>query len=121
MLADPDWYIAEQAPLTAPLVPSVHARAVALQLGNLYLLLGMVGVAVLSSTTEPKVVRNYIIALWIADIGHIFMCYLAMGDTFFDVAGWNAMAWGNVGCTVRGLCSGNVIRRTERTDCRPHS
>lgn len=44
---------------------------VAYQLGNIYLLLAMVGIAVLYSTTEPKVVRNYIVALWIADIGHV--------------------------------------------------
>lgn len=42
---------------------------VAYQLGNIYLLLAMVGVAVLYSTTEALVVRNYVIALWIADIG----------------------------------------------------
>jgi hypothetical protein len=103
VVADPDWFIAEQAPITAPLVSSVHARVVALQLGNLYLLMAMVGLAVLSTTSEVKVVRNYIIALWIADLGHIFACWLAMGDAFFDVARWNAMAWGNVGMTVRVL------------------
>ncbi|KAH7358143.1 hypothetical protein B0T11DRAFT_100304 [Plectosphaerella cucumerina] len=100
VVADPDWFIAEQAPITAPLVSSVHARVVALQLGNLYLLMAMVGLAVLSTTSEVKVVRNYIIALWIADLGHIFACWLAMGDAFFDVARWNAMAWGNVGMTL---------------------
>ena len=44
---------------------------VALQLGNIYLLLAMVGIAVLYTTTEAKVVRNYVIALWLADIGHV--------------------------------------------------
>lgn len=105
MVADPEWFIAEQAPLTTPLVPSVHARVVALQLGNLYMLMAMVGLAVLSTTSEIKVVRNYVIALWVADLGHIYASYLAMGDAFFDVAGWNAMAWGNVGMTVRDLLS----------------
>ncbi|KAH6697063.1 hypothetical protein F5X68DRAFT_1870 [Plectosphaerella plurivora] len=100
VVADPEWFIAEQAPLTAPLVPSVHARVVALQLGNLYMLMAMVGLAVLSTTSEIKVVRNYVIALWVADLGHIYASYLAMGDAFFDVARWNAMAWGNVGMTL---------------------
>jgi hypothetical protein len=34
---------------------------VAYQLGNIYLLLAMVGVAVLYTTTEAKVVHNYVI------------------------------------------------------------
>lgn len=55
---------------------------VAYQLGNIYLLLAMVGVAVLYSTTEAKVVRNYVIALWIADIGHVASKSLG-GSNFF--------------------------------------
>jgi hypothetical protein len=74
---------------------------VALQLGNVYLLLAMVGIAVLYSTTEPKVVHNYVIALWLADIGHVAVtCYVLEHERVIDVANWNAMAWGNIGATV---------------------
>ena len=101
-VASPDWFIAEQIPSEEPLVSSTNSRLIALQLGNLYLLLCMVGLAVLSSTTEVKVVRNYLVALWIADIGHIALTWHALGhERFIDVAGWNAMTWGNVGATVR--------------------
>ena len=80
---------------------TVNAKMVALQLGNIYLLLAMVGVAVLYTTTEAKVVRNYVIALLIADIGHVAVTCHVMGyERTLDVANWNAMAWGNIGATV---------------------
>jgi hypothetical protein len=61
----------------------------------------MIGVAVLYSTTEAKVVRNYVIALWLADIGHVVItCYVMGGEQAIDIANWNAMAWGNIGATV---------------------
>ena len=54
----------------------------------------------LYATTEPKVLRNYVIALAIADIGHIYATYLGMGwDSFADVASWNALTWGNIGAS----------------------
>lgn len=94
-----------------PLASSVNARAVALQLGNLYLLLALIGLAVLQTTSEVRVVRNYIIALWIADIGHVAATYLALGEDTFNVGQWNAMAWGNVGMTVscfRSYCADHI-------------
>jgi hypothetical protein len=65
----------------------------------------MVGIAVLYSTTEPKVVRNYVIALWLADIGHVAItCYGMEYETLVDFANWNPMTWGNIGATVSNLC-----------------
>lgn len=61
----------------------------------------MIGVGVLYSTTEPKVVRNFLLACAIADIGHLYVTYIVMGQRdFFDVQGWNQMAWGNIGITA---------------------
>ena len=61
----------------------------------------MVAVGVLYSTTEPKVVRNYVIALWIADIGHVVTTGYVMGyEKFVDFANYNPTTWGNVGATV---------------------
>ncbi|KAF6837000.1 hypothetical protein CPLU01_03364 [Colletotrichum plurivorum] len=102
---DPDWFISEQispAATTEVLPPaSDNARLVALQLGNIYLLMAMVGLAVLNSTRELKVVRSYLVALWIADLGHIYVCYHILGsDRFVDVASWNSMTWGNVAVTA---------------------
>jgi hypothetical protein len=62
----------------------------------------MIGIAVLYTSTEPRVVHNYVVALWIADIGHVAItCYVMEYERALDVANWNAMAWGNIGATVR--------------------
>lgn len=75
---------------------------VAYQLGNIYLLLAMVGVAVFHSTKEAKVVHNYLIALAVADIGHVAItCYGMEYERAVDIGNWNSMAWGNIGITVR--------------------
>ena len=61
----------------------------------------MIGVGVLYSTTEPKVVRNYLIACAIADLGHLWFTCAVMGfDDFIYLPGWNEMAWGNIGITA---------------------
>ncbi|CAK7208982.1 hypothetical protein SBRCBS47491_000282 [Sporothrix bragantina] len=99
-----NWFIREQIAeaLSAPAVAlSDQARLVAQQLGNAYGLLFMVGVAVLYTSTELKVVRNYLVALLIADVGHVGLTIIALGpDRFAAVGEWNAMAWGNIGFTV---------------------
>lgn len=60
----------------------------------------MLGAVVLYSTNDPKLVRNYLVALAIADVGHIYATGLVLGwDATLDVVGWNYMTWGNVGVT----------------------
>lgn len=96
----PDWFIDEQFPFTKSGEYTDNARLVALQLGNAYGLLFMVGVAVLYTTTELKVVRNYLWALWLADIGHIGITAYFLGyEKFLAVSEWNAMTMGNIGAT----------------------
>ncbi|KAI8627829.1 hypothetical protein F5Y19DRAFT_156419 [Xylariaceae sp. FL1651] len=100
-LVDADWFIASQIDGAAPLVSSDNARLIALQLGNAYGLLFLVGVAVLYTTTELRVVRNYLVALLIADITHVGLTCWGLGyERTINVAGWNAVTWGNVGFTV---------------------
>ena len=100
-MVDLNGFIAGQTPkATTP--PALHPSSIALayQLGNLYFLLFLVGVGVCYSTSEPKVLRNYLIALAIADIGHIYATYVAMGwEGFIDIASWNALTWGNIGAS----------------------
>ncbi|KAL4924875.1 uncharacterized protein BDV17DRAFT_294968 [Aspergillus undulatus] len=91
------------AVMPGPKEVEIHATSVALayQLANLYGLLAVLGAGVLHATSEPKVLRNYLVALAIADIGHVYVTYLAMGpDVFLDVARWNVLTWGNVGVTL---------------------
>ncbi|ELQ36178.1 hypothetical protein OOU_Y34scaffold00666g39 [Pyricularia oryzae Y34] len=103
-IAQPAWFIQEQITqhVPVPVVPSSEgALLVTRQLGNAFGLLAMCGVGVLYTTNEPKVVRNYLVALWIADIGHIALTYFALRhDRFMAFGSWNAMTWGNVFVTV---------------------
>ncbi|KAI2632799.1 hypothetical protein GGS21DRAFT_521406 [Xylaria nigripes] len=104
-LINTDWFIASQTNSNNPLPLSTpsddNARLVALQLGNAYGLLFLVGAAVLYTTTEIKVVRNYLIALLIADITHVSLTVHALGyEKTADIAAWNPVTWGNVGFTT---------------------
>lgn len=38
----------------------------------------MIGVGVLYATTEAKVVRNFLLACAIADVGHLYVTYAVM-------------------------------------------
>ncbi|KAL8387328.1 hypothetical protein RB595_009986 [Gaeumannomyces hyphopodioides] len=97
----PDWFIGQQMAQLMPVASSENSQLVAQQLGNAFGLLAMAAVAVLYTTNEPKVVRNYLIALWIADIGHVYLTCRGLGsDRLMDVTSWNAMTWGNVFVTV---------------------
>ena len=61
----------------------------------------MIGIGVLYSTTEPKVVCNYLIACAIADLGHLWFTYVVMGHgEFFNIWEWSNVAWGNIGITA---------------------
>ncbi|KAL3471298.1 hypothetical protein BJX99DRAFT_237788 [Aspergillus californicus] len=103
-ILDLQGFITDQIPLPPPrLEVEVHATSFALayQLANVYGLLAIMGAGVVYATSEPKVLRNYLVALAIADVGHVYVTYLAMGrDLFFDIAGWNILTWGNVGATT---------------------
>ncbi|KAL4922240.1 hypothetical protein BDW62DRAFT_173311 [Aspergillus aurantiobrunneus] len=95
-------FVIDQIPSLEPKEFEIHATSFALayQLANVYGLLAILGAGVVHATSEPKVLRNYLAALAIADIGHIYVTYLAMGwELFFDVGGWNLLTWGNVGVT----------------------
>lgn len=44
--------------------------------------------------------RNAVIALAVADVGHLYATFAAMGlEAFVDVASWSSVAWGNIGFT----------------------
>ncbi|ESZ89667.1 hypothetical protein SBOR_9953 [Sclerotinia borealis F-4128] len=100
-IISPEWFIEEQIAFSPRGAVSDNARLVALQLGNIYLLLAMIGIAVLYSTREAKVVRNYLIALWLADVGHLAVTYHILGwERVVDFAQWNSMTFGNIGATL---------------------
>ncbi|MDI1486850.1 MAG: hypothetical protein OHK93_006112 [Ramalina farinacea] len=104
-ILNPSYFVSLQVPSQAPSAVPYNLtptdRILALQLANTYGLLCMVGVGVLYATTEPKVVRNYLIACAIADVGHGWATGAVMGwEDFVNVGGWNEAAWGNLGVTL---------------------
>jgi hypothetical protein len=79
---------------------NVSARLISSQLGNAYLLLCLLGVFILNTTTEIKVVRAYLWALLIADVGHVGLTVVYMGwSATLAVGSWSGAAFGNVGIT----------------------
>lgn len=63
--------------------------------------MAFMGVAILNTTSEVKVVRGYLVALWLGDIGHIGFSSYALGlEKFLKPTEWNAMAQGNIAFTV---------------------
>lgn len=102
-VSHPAWFMAEQVPQQAPQTQAVSEASivVARQLGNLYLLMAFVGLAALCTTSEVKVVRSYLVALWLGDIGHMAFCCHALGPKrIVNPSEWNAMAWGNIAMTA---------------------
>lgn len=96
---DPVWFVTEQVPHKAVSATTVTENSIVLawQLGNLYLLMAFMGLFVLNSASEVKVVRSYLWALWLGDIGHVaFSCYGLGKDRMMHPWEWNALAWGNI-------------------------
>ena len=61
----------------------------------------MIGVGVLYSTSQSVVVRNYLLACALGDVGHLLATYHVIGHAnFVDVRHWNGLAWGNIGVTT---------------------
>ncbi|KAH7037139.1 uncharacterized protein B0I36DRAFT_313407 [Microdochium trichocladiopsis] len=111
-LIDPEWFIKQQIPasttiasklgsIAASPAESDSARLVALQLGNTYGLVFLIGVGVLYSTSEIKVVRAYLTACLIADVTHVGLTCWGLGyDRTMDFASWSATTWGNIAFTI---------------------
>jgi len=68
-----------------------------LQFGNVLLLLAALAV-LCCFTAHPEISRRYLMIVAIADLGHIYSCYIGMGSRqFLDYANYNDMAWGSIG------------------------
>ncbi|OKL63560.1 hypothetical protein UA08_01928 [Talaromyces atroroseus] len=102
-IIDTNNFIAGQFSLAHPPALPHHPSVLALnyQLANIYGLVGLLGVGIVYGTSEPHVLRNAVLALAIADLGHLYATYAAMGpELYFDVASWSPVAWGNIGFTA---------------------
>lgn len=95
-------------------------RMTLFQLANLYLLFALNEHLVLSSTSSLKTWRRLLFSLLVADLGHLATMIPAGTEIFWNVAKWNAMAWGSVGFVYLGaslrLCflAGVGVKHDER-------
>lgn len=87
----------------SPVEPSSlqpQALVLTLQMGNVLLLLAALAV-VCCWTPRAATSRWYLVAVALADYGHIYGTYAGMGrDAFCDVRGWNDAVWGSVGASA---------------------
>jgi hypothetical protein len=101
-ITDPQQYYLDQAPatlLTTTPFPN-QALSVTLQLGNVLLLLAAIAI-ICCFTPHPEISRRYLIAVALADLGHIYATYASVGEkVFWDLNQWNSMMMGNVGVSV---------------------
>jgi len=101
-LSDPHQYYSDQAPqgLVSGHVFTTQALSLTLQLGNVFLLLAAMAV-ICCFTTHSEIAQRYLIAVALADLGHIYAVYSALGDkVFWDFNSWNQMTASNVGVSI---------------------
>ncbi|KAK6496377.1 hypothetical protein TWF481_002402 [Arthrobotrys musiformis] len=100
-ILDPEQFVASQLPNTELTQLSPSNKLIAWQTGNLFGIMGMMGIAILFATTEVVVVKRYLVALLLGDIGHLTAVWWVMGSyEFFAPHRWSGFTWGNVGITA---------------------
>ena len=75
------------------------------QLSNLYLLFAINEVLVLRSTADLRVWRALLLALLIADFGHLWSVNKLGTSVYWNIFKWNAIDWGNIGFVYVGAIS----------------
>ncbi|KAK7754204.1 hypothetical protein SLS62_003781 [Diatrype stigma] len=107
-IRDPQQFYLDQVPTSsngAAAVAEVAAvppqgLVLTLALVNVYLLLAALAV-VCCFTPHAPVTRGYLLAVALADYGHIYATYAGVGsEVFWDPSRWNDMIWGSVGVSV---------------------
>lgn len=101
-LMDPNDYYIRQLPnaTTFTTVVTPQALSLSLQMGNVLLLLAFMAL-ICSWTHHPDIPKKYLVAVALADFGHIYAAYASLGDKlFWDVSKWNDMVWGNIGTSL---------------------
>ena len=105
-VTDTPWFVEQQVPQKVPIPITENSIVLAWQLGNIYLLLAFIAVALFTSTTEIKVIRRYLVALALGDIGHIGWTAYGLGvERLNKPAEINLMTWANIAPTVRNPAS----------------
>lgn len=93
------------APITTTITTTTtippQALTLTLALLNVYLLLAALAI-VCCFTAHAPVARGFLLAVAIADYGHVYATYAGAGPAvFWDPLGsWNGMVWGSVGVSL---------------------
>ncbi|KAK4154967.1 hypothetical protein C8A00DRAFT_32236 [Chaetomidium leptoderma] len=102
-MRDPLGYFVNQVPGIDGLPAadfSPQALGVTLQLLNVLLLLAPLAV-VCSFSRDSTTVKGYLVAVALADHGHIYAVYRTIGhEVFCSPSAWNDMVWGSVGVSA---------------------
>ncbi|KAM7210601.1 hypothetical protein V8F06_014009 [Rhypophila decipiens] len=86
-------------PITAKEFPP-QALGMTLQMANVMLLLALLALVACFSQ-DSFTVKTYLAAVALADYGHIYGAYKAVGDEYFwNVRGWNDVVIGHVGVSA---------------------
>ena len=96
-----EYYISQlPGATTLTTVVTPQALSLSLQIGNVLLLLNFMAL-ICCWTHHPDIAKKYLVAVALADFGHIYAVYASLGDDiFWDVSKWNNMVWGNIGASV---------------------
>lgn len=86
-------------PISHTLLPS--EKIVTYQLGNLLLLVAILGLSFMNSTNDPAVVKTYLSVLWWGDLGHIGVTAWCMGpERLLSLREWIVMNWTSMGLPI---------------------
>ncbi|KAK3115005.1 hypothetical protein LTR53_006090 [Teratosphaeriaceae sp. CCFEE 6253] len=101
LLQDPKQFYLDQVPHSTLAEASFtpQAELLVLLLGNVYLLLALLALICIW-TPHRSVADRYLLAVAVADLGHIYATYRVWGSDFWDWTQWNDMMWGNVGVSA---------------------
>lgn len=98
----PFHFYASQAPNNSiePTDFPAQALGLSLAMGNIFILLAFLAI-ICSWTNHPEIIKRYLLVVAVADLGHCYATYRAVGsEYFFNIGGWNDMIWGNVGVSL---------------------
>ncbi|KAJ3453723.1 hypothetical protein MRS44_017970 [Fusarium solani] len=83
-------------PISHTLLPS--EKIITYQLGNLFLLVAILGLSIMNSASDPAVISTYLSALWWGDLGHIGVTAWGMGSQrLLSVREWTLINWASMG------------------------
>lgn len=80
----------------------VSTQIVLAQLSNLYFCFALNEALVLRASSDLRVWRTLLVCLLIADFGHLYSVHAVGWHVYWNVLGWNAIDWGNVGFVYVG-------------------